>query len=78
MDRDSHAPIGITALRAVGVSEDGTSIILSLTVKYSRAERTYTVPIDCFEDLIVDLRRLNATAASLNPGYPAYILDAAE
>ena len=78
MDRDLHAPIGITALRAIGVSEDGKSIILSLTVKYSRAERTYTVPVDCFEDLIVDLRRLNATAARLNPDYPAYILDAAE
>lgn len=55
-------PISVTALRAIGYSVDRKSLIISVTVKYSRAERRYSVPISCFEDLIVDLRRLNASA----------------
>ncbi len=59
-----HQPIGVTALRAIGYSADGESLIISVIVKYSRAERRYSVPISCFEDLVVDLRRLNATKES--------------
>jgi hypothetical protein len=34
-----------------------------LRTKYSSAERKYSVPIECFHDLIVDLQRLNASRA---------------
>jgi hypothetical protein len=54
-------PIGVTGLRAEGYSPDGKSLIISLTLKYSNAERKYSVPVDCFDDLILDLRRLNSS-----------------
>jgi hypothetical protein len=50
----------ITALRADAYSPDGKNVIISLATKYSNAERKYSVPFECFHDLIVDLRRLNA------------------
>jgi hypothetical protein len=31
--------------------------------EFSSAERKYSVPIECFHDLIVDLQRLNASQA---------------
>jgi hypothetical protein len=52
-------PVSITALRADGFSSDGKSIIISLASKYSSAERRYSVPLECFRDFLVDLRRLN-------------------
>ena len=52
-------PISITALRAEFFRSDGKSIIISLASKYSDAERSYSVPLECFHDLLVDLRRLN-------------------
>jgi hypothetical protein len=39
-------------------------VVISLTTKYSTAERTYSVPLECFDDLVVDLQRLNALDAS--------------
>jgi hypothetical protein len=51
-------PVSVVALRAEAC--DGTSVIISLATKYSGAERVYSVPLECFHDLIVDLRRLNA------------------
>ncbi len=79
-------PIGVTALRAIGYSADGGSLIISVTVKYSRAERRYSVPISCFEDLVVDLRRLSAIKSAPTEvhdqveshGQAASALDAAE
>ncbi|MGA9202045.1 MAG: hypothetical protein WBZ67_16280, partial [Pseudolabrys sp.] len=53
-------PVGIVALRAEAC--DGKSVIISLTTKYSSAERVYSVPLECFHDLVVDLRRLNASS----------------
>jgi len=51
-------PLSVVALRAEAC--DGKSVIISLSTKYSGAERVYSVPLECFHDLIVDLRRLNA------------------
>jgi len=53
-------PVSIVALRAEAC--DGKSVIISLATKYSSAERVYSVPLECFHDLVVDLRRLNASS----------------
>ena len=53
-------PISVTALRAVAYSPDRKNVIISLETKYSSAERRYSVPPECFHDLIVNLQRLNA------------------
>jgi hypothetical protein len=64
MNHDETAPISIVALRADAYSPDGRSVIISLTTKFSTAERKYSVPLECFHDLIVDLQRLNASAGA--------------
>jgi hypothetical protein len=65
MDQDKIIPISVIALRADDYSPDGKNIIISLSTKYSRADRKFSVPIECFYDLIVDLQRLNtATGAA--------------
>jgi hypothetical protein len=61
MNQDKKIPISVIALRADDYSPDGKDVIISLTTKYSTAERKYSVPIQCFYDLIVDLQRLNAS-----------------
>jgi len=53
-------PISVVALRAQSYSSDDKTVVISLTTKYSSAERTYSVPLECFDDLVVDLQRLNA------------------
>jgi len=55
-------PISVIALRAEAYSFDDKSVIISLTTKYSSAERTYSVPLECFHDIVVDLQRLTALA----------------
>src|SRR5262249_22130998 len=55
-------PISVVALRAEAYSFDDKSVIISVTTKYSSAERTYSVPLECFHDIVVDLQRLNALA----------------
>jgi len=55
-------PVAATAMRADEYSDDGTSIVISLRTKYSAAERRYSVPVECFNDLIMDLQRLNGAA----------------
>jgi hypothetical protein len=73
MDQDKTIPISVIALRADDYSPDGKNVIISLTTKYSSAERKFSVPIECFYDLIVDLQKLNAAtgatsiATSLQP-----------
>jgi hypothetical protein len=62
MTQENTGPVSVISLRADGYSSEGKSLILSLTTKYSTAERKYSVPVECFHDLIVDLQRLNATA----------------
>ena len=64
MSQDDTVPISVLALRAEDYSTDGKYVILSLATKYSAAERKYAVPVECFHDLIVDLRRLNAAVIS--------------
>ena len=64
MSQDKTTPISVIALRADDYSPDGKNVIISLTTKYSTADRKYSVPIECFHDLIVDLQRLNAAASA--------------
>lgn len=54
-------PVSVIELRAESHSADGDNIVISLHTKYSTAERKYSVPVQCFQDLIVDLQRLNAS-----------------
>jgi hypothetical protein len=51
-------PVSVVALRAQAYSPDDETVVISLTTKYSTAERTYSVPLECFDDLVVDLQRL--------------------
>ena len=60
MRQDETLPVNVLALRAEGYSPDGNSVVLSLRTKFSSAERKYSVPLECFHDLIVDLQRLDA------------------
>lgn len=53
-------PISVVALKAEGYSTNGRNIIISLTVKFLGTKRKYSVPIECFYDLIASLQRLNA------------------
>ncbi len=63
--------VSVVALRAEGYSADGDDIVISLRTKYSTAERKYSIPVECFRDLIVDLRRLSLSA----PIAPAHTAD---
>ena len=60
MKQDKPIPISVIALRAEDYSPDGKNVIISLTTKYSTTERKFSVPVECFYDLVVDLQRLNA------------------
>ena len=64
MGYDKIDPVSVTAMRADEYSDDGKSIVVSLKTKYSAAERRYLVPVECFADLIMDLKRLNAPAGA--------------
>lgn len=59
-------PVSVLALRAESCSADGNFIVVSLRTKYSSAERKYSIPVECFHDLILDLRRLNASNKHTN------------
>ena len=61
-DEKETVPVSVIALRADTYSPDG-NVVISLRTKFSSAERKYSVPIECFHDLIVDLQRLNASRA---------------
>ena len=61
MNQDETLPVSIVGLRADAYSPDGKSVIISLKTRFSLAERKYSVPLECFYDLIMDLRRLNAS-----------------
>jgi len=56
---EQPAPLSAVALRVESYSVADDSIVISLRLKYSTAERTYTVPVDCLQDLIADLRQLS-------------------
>lgn len=57
-------PISVVAVRAQAYSPDDQTVVISLTTKYSTAERTYSIPLGCLDDLVVDLQRLNALDAT--------------
>ena len=59
---EQRAPLSVEALRAESYSAADGSIVISLRAKYSTAERMYSVPVECLQDLIVDLRRLSLAA----------------
>ena len=72
-DEKGAIPVSVVALRADVYDPDG-NVIISLRTKFSSAERKYSVPIECFHDLIVDLQRLNAS----QPNHPTEAPLAAE
>jgi hypothetical protein len=59
---DQSTLVSVVALRAESYSAAGDNIVISLRTKHSTAERKYSIPVECFQDLIVDLRRLSADA----------------
>ena len=61
MEQNKTIPISVIALRAENYSPDRKNVIISLMTKYSPTERIFSVPVECFYDLIVDLQRLNAS-----------------
>jgi hypothetical protein len=73
MSEDRILPIAVTALRADEYSADGRYIVIALRTRYSNTERKYSVPIECFHDLIVDLQRLNGPGkrSPIEALYPA-------
>src|SRR6187399_3066219 len=63
---EQRVSVSVVAVRAESYSAADNSIVISLRTKYSTAERTYAVPVECLQDLIVDLRRLSlSTRAAL-------------
>ena len=62
MNPDKTLPVSVVALRAESYSPDG-NVVISLRAKFSNAERKYSVPLECFHDLVVDLQRLNVSKA---------------
>jgi hypothetical protein len=59
---EQRVSVSVVALRAESYSAADDSIVISLRTKYSTAERTYSVPVECLQDLIIDLRRLSFSA----------------
>jgi hypothetical protein len=59
---EQRGSVSVVALRAKSYSAADDSVVISLRTKYSTAERTYSVPVECLQDLIVDLRRLSLSA----------------
>jgi hypothetical protein len=78
MSQDETLSVSVVALRAEGYSSDGNSVIISLRTKFSSAERKYSVPLECFHDLIVDLQRLNTNKSAEPSIQPEEPLIAAE
>jgi len=52
-------PISAVAIRAEAYSSDDNTVLISLTTKYSSVQRSYSVPLGCFDDLVMDLQNLN-------------------
>jgi len=62
--------VTVTALRAESYSADSDNIVISLRTKYSANERKYSIPVECFRDLIIDLQRLNVATTPTQPDKP--------
>jgi hypothetical protein len=63
-DEEKILPVIVVAL---SFSEDGANIVVSLKTKYSGIELKYSVPVECFRDLLIDVQRLEASKAN-KPG----------
>jgi hypothetical protein len=61
MSQEDAIPLSVIALRAERYAPGDNSVVISLRTKFSNAERKYSVPLECFNDLIVDLQRLNSS-----------------
>jgi len=59
---EQRVSVSVVAVRAESYSAADDSIVISLRTKYSTAERIYSVPVECLQDLIIDLRRLSFSA----------------
>lgn len=65
-------PVHVVAMRAERyANEEKKSFVISLTTKYSRAERRYSVPFECLHDLMRDIQRLNASSRVDSAGMDA-------
>jgi len=58
---DQSTVVRVVGLRAEAYSAEG-DVIVSLQTKLSTAQRKYSIPVECFRDLIVDLQRLSLSA----------------
>ena len=56
---EPRLPVGVVALRAESYSADDGCVVISLRTKFSAAERSYSIPVECLQDLIVGLRQLS-------------------
>ena len=56
---EQRVSVSVVALRAESYSAADDSVVISLRTKYSTAERIYSVPVECLQELIADLRRLS-------------------
>jgi len=63
-EEKQNLPVSVTELRAESYSTDG-NVVISLRNKYS----TNSIPIECFRDLVIDLKRLNC-APPIQPDEP--------
>jgi len=63
--------LSVTALRAESYSAHSGNIVISLRTKYSANAQKYSIPVECFRDLISDLQRLDiATTTPIQPDQP--------
>jgi len=56
---EQRLPVSVDALRVESYSATDDSIVILLRPKYSTAERAYSIPVECLQDLIVGLRQLS-------------------
>jgi hypothetical protein len=55
-------PVHVVAMHADEYSdEEKKSVVISLTTKYSGAQRRYSMPLACLHDLMMDLQRLHSS-----------------
>jgi hypothetical protein len=67
-EEKQNLPVSVIELRAESYSADG-NIVISLRTKYSTNEWRYSIPVECFRDLVIDLKRLNC-APPIQPDKP--------
>jgi hypothetical protein len=63
------AAVRVVTLRAESYSAEDDAVVISLRVKYSTADRFYSIPLECLRDVIVDLRRLSISSPPTQPDH---------